>query len=529
MRIGGYWMREQTRRQFCGLAAAGAAGLGLSRARGGERLPNIVYILADDLGYGDVQCLNPDRGKIPTPNIDRLAAEGMTFTDAHSGSAVCTPTRYGILTGRYAWRSRLQSGVLGPYAPPLIPPNASPFRRCCAAAVTPPRASASGTWAGIGPSENGQVAFDRSIARTVPPRVGFDSYFGTDVPNYPPYCFLRDDRSVGIPSVPKPKEMYGTDGLMLPGWRLDAILPELVREATGFIERSAAGGKPFFLYLPLTSPHTPLAVAAAWKGKSGLGLYGDWVMQTDAAVGEVLRALDRQGQRDRTLVIFTSDNGCAPYVGIDYDVEQPKQGRVSELEAKGHYPSGRWRGYKSDIWEGGHRIPFMARWPGVVRPGTRSGQVICLTDLMATCAAIVGASVPAGAGEDSVSILPALEGRSRRPLREATVHHSINGKFAIRQGRWKLALCSGSGGWTEPTDTRASAQGQPAVQLYDLAADPAERVNLQAKHPGTVKQLTALLKRYVEQGRSTAGPRQPNDVNVDIWKAAETGRRIGSD
>ena len=514
-------MSEQTRRQFCRFAAASTAGLFLAPARRSQRLPNILYILADDLGYGDVHFLNPKRGKIPTPNIDRLCTQGMTFTDAHSGSAVCSPTRYAVLTGRYAWRSRLQRGVLTPYQPPLIPPS-----RITVASLLRSRGYATacvGKWH-LGwnwPRENGQPVFDRPVTGG-PTEVGFDFYFGVDAPNYPPYCFIRNDRTVGIPSIPKPKEMYGNDGIMLPGWRLDAILPALARTSIEFIERSCRGGKPFFLYLPLTSPHTPLAVAESWKGKSGLGLYGDWVMQTDSVVGEVLQALDRQGQADNTLVIFTSDNGCAPYIGIDYDVERPRQGRVRELEAKGHYPSGPFRGYKSDIWEGGHHVAFVARWPGVVKPGTRSEQVICSTDLMATCAEITGASIPAGAGEDSISILPALKGHAGKALREATVHHSINGKFAIRQGRWKLALCPGSGGWTAPNDQAAASQGLPEVQLYDLAADPAEQNNLQAQHPKEVERLTALLQQYVSRGRSTPGPAQANDVSVDLWKKSGT-------
>ncbi len=515
-------MEKLTRRAFCRLAAAGTAGYGLAPAHGAEKPPNILYILADDLGYGDVHFLNPEHGKLPTPNIDRLATQGMTFTDAHSGSAVCTPTRYGVLTGRYAWRSRLQSGVLGPYAPPLIPST-----RPTIASLLRSRGYATaciGKWH-LGwnwPRERDRIDFERPIIGG-PTELGFDSYFGTDVPNYPPYCFIQNDRTVGIPSIPKPKGVYGTDGIMLPGWRLDAILPELARKSIEFIERCSREGRPFFLYLALTSPHTPLAVSESWRGKSELGLYGDWVMQTDSVAGEVLRALDLYDQSGNTLVIFTSDNGCAPYIGIDYDAEHPKMGRVRELEAKGHHPSGPYRGYKSDIWEGGHRVPFVARWPGVVTPDTRSDQVICLTDLKGTCAELTGAGIPADAGEDSVSMLPALKGQAQKPLREATVHHSINGKLAIREDRWKLSLCPGSGGWTEPTDKTAAPQRLPEIQLYDLHADPAERVNLQDRHPKQVENLTALLKSYVIRGRSTPGPDQANDVPVDMWKkSAET-------
>lgn len=513
-------MTESTRRNFLFGATLGAGAVAGGQPR--RTLPNIVYILADDLGFGDVQFLNPVRGKIATPNIDRLATQGMTFTDAHSGSAVCTPTRYGILTGRYAWRSRLQRGVLMPYDPPLIPKE-----RLTVAAMLRSRGyrtACVGKWH-LGwnwPRENGEIRFDRRVTGG-PTELGFDSYFGTDVPNYPPYCFIHNDRTAGIPSVPKPKEMYGTDGIMLPGWKLEEILPEMTRRSVAFIAESSRSGKPYFLYLPLISPHTPLAVANAWRGKSSLGLYGDWVMQTDAVVGEVLQAIDASGQADNTLVIFTSDNGCAPYIGIDHEAENTKQGRIREFESAGHFASGPYRGYKSDIWEGGHRVPFLARWPGVVKAGSRCAEVTCLTDFMATCAELTGFALPAGAGEDSVSMLPALKGggratQGRRLLREATVHHSIHGKFAIRQGRWKLALCPGSGGWTEPTDKTAAAQGLPAVQLYDLEKDPGERVNLAEVHAKETVRLTGLLKAYVERGRSTAGPAQSNDVPVDFEK-----------
>ena len=515
------------RRDFFRTAGLSACALLAPPIASAARPPNIVVILADDLGFGDVHFLNPQRGRLATPNIDRLASEGMTFTDAHSGSAVCTPTRYGILTGRYAWRSRLQKGVLGPYDAPLISQGrltlpsmlkANGYRTACI-----------GKWH-LGwnwPRAAGKVAFDQPITEG-PTTLDFDSYFGTDVPNYPPYCFIENDRTVGIPSIPKPKTIYGTPGEMLPGWRLDAILPALTEHACGYVNRCAKQQTPFFLYLPLTSPHTPLAVAESWRGKSGLGLYGDWVMQTDSSAGEVLRAIDQSGVRDNTLVIFTSDNGCAPYIGVDYQAENTKMGRVKELEEKGHYPSAGFRGYKSDIWEGGHRIPFVARWPGVVKPGSRSQQTICLTDILATCAEVVGARVPASAAEDSVSILPALRGGAHKPLREAVVHHSIGGQFAIRQGKWKLALCAGSGGWTEPTEAQALKQGLPPIQLYDLHADPAERDNLASQHPAEVGRLTRLLEHYVVAGRSTPGPPLANDVTVNLHKPVNP-RPLGSD
>lgn len=237
-----------------------------------------------------------------------------------------------------------------------------------------------------------------------------------------------------------------------------------------------------------------------WQGKSGLNKYGDFVMQTDWSVGQVMDALDKAGVANNTLVIFTSDNGCSPAAKVD------------ELESKGHFPSELRRGYKADIWDGGHRIPFIAHWPGKVKAGSRSNEIICLTDLMATTAGIVAAKLPASAGEDSVSILPALLGTTDGPLREAVVHHSIRGNFAIRQGQWKLDLCADSGGWSKggKVDTPA--------QLYDMSKDVGERANEYAQHPEIVSRLTALLEKYVKDGRSTPGPTLDNDVTVDVWK-----------
>ena len=489
--------------------------------------PNIVLILADDLGFGDVHFLNPRRGRLPTPHIDRLATQGMSFRDAHSGSAVCSPTRYGILTGRYAWRSRLQSGVLGPYSPPLIDPDR--FTLPAMLQSHGYETACIGKWH-LGwnwPKVDGKIAFDRPLSGG-PTAVGLGTYFGTDVPNYPPYCFIENDRTLGIPSIPKPKSVYGTDGDMLPGWRLDAILPALEKRACDFVRRCTSEKKPYFLYLPLTSPHTPLAVAEAWRGKSGFGLYGDWVMQTDAVLGSVLAAIDQSGTSDNTLVLFTSDNGCAPYIGLDYEAENTRVGRVKELEDKGHFPSAGFRGYKSDIWEGGHRVPFVARWPEVVKPDSRSDQTICLTDILATCAEVVSAQVPSSAAEDSESFLPALSGTRRKLQREAIVHHSIGGQFAIREGKWKLALCAGSGGWTEPTEAHAFEKGLPPAQLYDMQADPSERNNFSNKHPLLVSRLTKRMEQYVKDGRSTPGPTLMNDVTIDLHKPI-IEKAIGSD
>ena len=480
-----------------------------------QQKPNIVYILADDLGYGDVHALNPQRGKIATPNLDQLAAQGRSFTEAHSSSAVCTPSRYSILTGRYNWRSPLQKGVLGGNDKPLIAVDR----------LTVPgllkhfgyRTACIGKWhlgMDLDVKEPG-----KSIGRG-PITVGFDYYFGISASaDMPPYAFIENDRFTEEPTVMR--ELYkGRIGPAAPHFAVVDVLPTLVQKSCEWINQKK--GNPFFLYMALNSPHTPLAPTKDWKGKSGLGDYGDFVMETDWAVGEVLKAVDAAGLAERTLIIVTSDNGCAPYVGTlstnDPAFSFQKIGAVAQLEAKGHFPSEWRRGYKSDVWDGGHRVPFLTRWPGKIQPGSQSEQLICLSDLMATCAEILGAKLPENAGEDSVSILSALLGTPDRPLREALVYHSIDGRFGIQQGPWKLELCPGSGGWSNPGDSAATLRGLPPVQLYDKDADISETQNVQAQHPEIVRNLTQLLNKFVNNGRSTPGLGQTNDVSVDIWK-----------
>ena len=471
-----------------------------SAAAGAGPKPNIVYILCDDLGYGDVHCLNPGRGKIVTPNLDRLAAEGMVFTDAHSGSSVCTPTRYGILTGRYAWRTHLQKGVLHGYSSPLIASN---------------RLTVPGLLRGEGYTTAciGKWHLGMEIAKSPeelavkdgPVTRGFDYYFGISASlDMPPYTFIEKDRLTQAPTV---KKQFGRKGAAAPDFEAVDVLPTLTRKAVEYIGRKAGGEKPFFLYLPLTSPHTPIVPTREWEGRSGLNKYGDFVMQTDWSVGQVLAALEKGGIAGNTLVVFTSDNGCSPAA------------KTEELERKGHFPSESRRGYKADIWDGGHRIPFLARWPAAVAPGTTCARLVCLTDLLATCAELTGATLPANAGEDSVSFLPLLRGGDR-PVRESVVHHSIQGCFAVREGAWKLELCAGSGGWGSPREAEAAKRGLPAAQLYDLAADLGETNNVAAARPEIVARMTAQLERIVGSGRSTPGPAQTNDVAVQ-WRAKD--------
>jgi len=496
----------------------------------GRARPNIVLILCDDLGYGDVKCNNPE-GKIPTPNMDRLAAAGMRFTDAHSTSSVCTPTRYSLMTGRYNWRSRLQTGVLGGLSPRLIEPGrltvAELLRRHGYRTACIGKWHLGMDWARKVPSpgfddniekgpEGWNVDFTRPIANG-PNAVGFDYYFGISASlDMVPYTFIENDRVTVAPTVDKAFPMMpGKDGRFTrrgPGaaeFEAAGVLPTLTRKAVEVIARSAAdarAGKPLFVYLPLASPHTPIAPTPEWQGRSGLNPYADFVMQTDACIGQVVNALQQHALADNTLVVVTSDNGCSP------------EADFPALKAKEHNPSYVLRGHKADIWDGGHRVPLIVQWPGKVRPGSTSDQLVGLVDFLATCAEIVGVKLPDNAGEDSVSLLPALLGKADQPLREALVHHSISGRFSIRQGPWKLELCPGSGGWSAPRDPQALKQGLPRVQLYDMKADVGEQRNGQAEHPEVVKRLTALLEKYVAEGRSTAGALQKSEVPVDIWK-----------
>lgn len=497
----------------------------LSAQETSERYPNIVVIYADDLGYGDVQCYNPERGKIPTPHIDKLASQGMRFTDAHSSSGVCSPSRYTILTGRYHWRSRLQRGIVGLWGAPLIPKD-----RMTIASLAKQRGyrtACIGKWHlgwnwPIPGGEKGKLfrasgaknkkltATDeqRNVWKDVfskaitggPTAVGFDEYFGTDVPNWPPYCFIENDRTVGIPSEFGDPKLFirnqaSKQGPALEGWTLEPILPKLGDRAVAFIERQAKSLNPFLIYMPLTSPHTPLSVNKEWKGKSGLNLYADFVMETDAVVGRVLDALEKSGVANETLVVFTSDNGCAPYIG------------VADLEKQGHYASGPLRGYKADAWEGGHRVPFIVRWPGVVKPGSVCDQLVHQADLMATFAGVLGKTLPENAGEDSFNLIPILQGENK-PVREHAVSASISGVPAVRSDNWKYIPAKGSGGWGKGGD-----QSQP-MQLYNLTDDIGEANNLAAKEPARVKEMQALLETIITKGRSNPGPNQKNDVKV---------------
>ncbi len=488
-----------------------------------DKLPNIVYILADDLGYGDISSLN-ENSKINTPHIDRLAREGMSFTDAHSGSAVCTPTRYGILTGRYAWRSQLKAGVLWGYSPPLIEQE-----RMTVASMLKTQGYTTacvGKWhLGLDytltdgrqisqkeKNEKVEVDYSQPI-KGGPVDLGFDYSFIIPASlDMDPYIYVENDHAVAAPT----DNTEGTTGYefyrkgpIAPGFKHEEVLPKCTDKAVRFINKQSKANpeKPLLLYFPLNAPHTPILPTEEFKGKSGVGVYGDFVQQCDWTVGQIMKALEKNGRRENTLFIFTSDNGCSPMANFE------------ALAEHGHQPSYRFRGHKADIFEGGHHIPFIASWPVKVSAGSHCDDTICLTDLMATAADICNVDLPDNAAEDSISILPDMLQTANSPVREATVHHSVNGDYSIRQGKWKLELCPGSGGWSYPVAQKAMALGLPMVQLYDLSKDIGEQENLQARYPDVVHQLTKLLDSYVNNGRSTPGMPQQNEGETDIWRA----------
>ncbi len=478
----------ETRRDFLRTVGMGAAGLALAgvapRAHAAAKHPNIVYILADDMGYGDLGCYNAG-SKIPTPHMDRIAREGMRFTDAHSPSAVCTPTRYGILTGRYCWRTDLKAGVVWGYSKNLIDPERLTVGKLLQAHGY--HTGGVGKWH-LGLGGDPEADYSKPFALS-PISHGFDYYFGIPASlDMKPYCYIENDRPTQEPTLHHAGSERGKGGFwragpISPDFKHEEVLPTFAAKAVSFIEEHAKAtpDKPFFLYFPLSAPHAPWLPIASAKGRSKVGDYGDFVVQVDDTVGRVLEALDKHGLADNTLLVLTSDNGADKrYIRPEYQ------------HSVNHYL----RGQKSDVWDGGHRVPFIVRWPGKVQPGSTSGAIVCLSDLMATCADLLGAALPDDAGEDSFSILPALLGEKRdAPIRPATVHHSIYGAFAIRVGRWKLVLGKGSGGWTE-------GEGPEAGQLYDVESDVSERNNLYEKRPDIVVQLTALLEKYQREGRS---------------------------
>lgn len=487
--------------------------------------PNIILILADDMGVGEV---SHNGGIIPTPALDQMAAEGMRFTDAHTTSSVCTPTRYGILTGRYNWRSRLKSGVLvNVHSDALMDPQRmnlgnflqkSGYHTACVG-----KWHLGADWELL-PSEDGVadakkkrpekfgswlVDYTKPV-RNGPIDMGFDeAFYLLSSLDMPPYLYLRNDRAVEVPTVDRgfPHNEYNDYqriGAAAENFDPSTCLADFAAESRSYIKTQSTDtpDKPFFLYLALNSPHTPVTPGKAFKGKyPQYSWYADFVAETDWVVGEVLAQLKESGVDDNTIVIFTADNGFAPYV------------KIPKMFEAGYKPSADWRGSKATIYEGGHRVPFLVRWPGTVAAGQTCDQTICTTDFFATFAEILKAeeSIPDNAAEDSFSFYPLLKGETDS-IRPFTIHHDIGGRFAIRKGPWKLILSAKSGSnWggvpgVPPINTPAKV-----VQLYNLADDPGETRNLEDSHPNKIKELIDDLAKAFREGRTTPGTNQSNE------------------
>lgn len=474
--------------------------------------PNIIVILADDMGYGDVQALNPD-SKIPTPHLNRLASDGMTVTDAHSPSAVCTPTRYGLITGRYCWRSRLKAGVLNGYGTPLI----DPARPTIASFLKQHgyHTAVIGKWhLGLGfQKDDSGKNWDWARPLTSSP---LDNGFSKSlvIPaslDFPPYVYIEGNTIRALPDRRQEKEGfpgYLREGELGADFSIIDCLDHLTEKVSQHITEHASDSEPFFLYFPLTAPHKPVLPHPRYQGKSKLGPYGDFVMQVDDVVGRTVKAVDDAGIADNTIIFYTSDNGSFMYrqtdpAEPDHLIDETVQGYFEG----NHTANGDFRGTKADIWEAGHRVPFFVRWPGVVEPGSRSEQVITHTDLFATVADIINQNLATAtisnpaisvAAPDSFSLLPLLKGNEKGFKRKPVVNHSANGMFAIRDGNWKLILGNGSGGRETPKGQRF----QKPYQLFDLGKDPSETINVIAEHPEVAVKLEGDAIKLIANGRS---------------------------
>ncbi|WP_044301246.1 sulfatase family protein [Rhodopirellula sallentina] len=459
--------------------------------------PNVVLILADDMGTGDVHALNPD-SKIPTPHLDRLAGEGMTYTDAHTPSSVCTPTRYGLLTGRYCWRTRLKSGVLNGYGAPLMKPDRITIADMLKNAGY--QTGIVGKWhLGLGFAKNGkEFDFTQPVSDGAHTH-GFESSFIIPASlDFPPYVYIRDGELTQFPSLPQPARGFPEflrKGERSPDLVMENVLDDIAREAGSYITEQAKTDTPFFLYVPLTGPHKPVIPHPRYRGKTGLGPYGDFVVQVDETVGQIMQSIDDAKVRDNTIVIYTSDNGSFMRCSEDPDfVDHVEDHSVQEYRADHHRANGPYRGTKADIWEAGHRVPFFVRWPDHVPAGEKSAATICLTDVFATLAEIAGTEVDPKAAEDSYSFTATFDGNSLE--RPPVIHHSVGGMFAIREGKWKLVLGNGSGGREAP---RGKRDKRP-YKLFDLSTDIAETKNVIDDHPEVADRLEKACMAIRNQG-----------------------------
>ena len=476
--------------------------------------PNVIFVLADDLGIGDLSPTNANC-KIKTPHLQKMADEGITFFDAHSSSAVCTPTRYGVLTGRYNWRSRLVRGVLSGTSKHLIPADretvAHLLKKVGYHTQMIGKWHLGWDWAKADKSQKKwkDIDFTKPVING-PDINGFSNYYGhCGSLDMPPYVWVDTGKVTALPDreegVTKSEDPYGwyRNGPIGSDFHIDEVLPHLFEKSIAYVTERAKTKKPFFLYLPLPAPHTPIVPVSPYKEASKMNAYADFVMQIDGHMGELLTTLKKVGVDENTLVFFTSDNGCSP------------EGNFAKLKEFGHDPSAGFRGHKADIYEGGHRVPMLARWPDGIKAGQTTSALACLTDFYDTMSEITGQPKNENVGEDSFSLLPAFEGKEKT-TRSTLISHSISGAFAIRQGDWKLCLSAGSGGWSDPREGEAKKQGLPRIQLFNLKQDRSEKKNLHAKNKDKLNELLGVLDKEVKNGRSTPGKPVTNDREVSF-------------
>ncbi len=468
--------------------------------------PNVILILADDMGFGDISGLNSD-SKISTPEIDRLCSSGIVFTNAHASSSMSTPSRYSILTGRYPWRTSLKQGVLNSTAAPMIakgrPTIGNMFKG------NGYSTACIGKWhLGLGWQLNGNdINYGASI-EDGPTTRGFDYFYGIAASlDMPPYVYIENDRVTQVPTKILP-ERTGLQRMRSGDWAEEFIpedvFPNMTRRTVCYIESRQSSDKPYFLYLPLTAPHTPVLPSAEFSGKSPIGAYGDFVMMIDDMVGQVVKALKATGKYDNTIIIFATDNGCAHYIG------------TRNMEKQGHYPSYIYRGYKSDIFEGGHRVPLIVSWNGRTS-GRKNDSPVCLSDFYATFAQMLGVSLAANEAEDSFSFYDILTGKGKS-ARTDIVATSNDGSFSLTRNDLKVIFTPTSGGWSTP-ESGSDVSGLPEMQIYEISGDPKEKCNLygSSTYKDIVMQYKSAMRDYVRNGRSTPGASTVNDTSDD-WK-----------
>ncbi len=477
-----------------------------------QKNPNVIYILADDMGYGDISALN-EKCPFQTPNLDRMCQEGIRFTDAHATSAVCTPSRYGILTGRYNWRSRLKSSVVGGYSEPIIEKQ----RKTVADLFKEQgyQTAMVGKWhLGMNfkktkdffetPDFDACTGVDyKGCIEDSPVKHGFDYFFGISGSlDMPPYIYIENDHFMEEPccETQNTGKKFWRKGPTGAHFKHENVLDELTEKVCQKIEEYKEN--PFFIYFPMPAPHTPILPSEKFQGKSGTNEYGDFVLHCDDVVGRVIQKLQEEDIYDNTIVVYTSDNGCSPMANYE------------ELKQHGHNPSYIFRGTKADIYEGGHRIPLIIQWPDKIKKNLVSKSVVCLSDFMATMADILEVHLPDNMAEDSVSNKKIWLESPDLEVRKDIVHQSIDGSLSIRRGNFKLELCPGSGGWSDPKPGEET--GKLRFQLYDLSKDIGEKVNVIEDYPELAEELRGILKSYIENGRSTPGEKQTNSGDR-IW------------